>query len=71
MLTPQVSTFVPGHRSKVISPFPGKIGRRILSSSSFNGDRVIQQSVRKGLERKTDGRQVKTRTYPRDKTPFP
>ena len=37
-LTSQVATFV-----------PIKFG-----SSSFNGDRVIQQSVRKGLERKKE-----------------
>ena len=36
----------------------------VASCSSFNGDGVIQQGVRKGLERKNIRRQVKNKTYP-------
>ena len=59
MLTSQVATFVPGQMYQVTER-DFKFG-----SSSFNGDGVIQQNVRKGLERKKELRhQVKHKTYP-------
>ena len=61
---------VKGHRKlkKRTNPFPGKIGRGVLNLVALALtviDGVIQQSVRKGLERKKElRRQVKHQTYP-------
>ena len=75
MLTSQVATFAlskgKGARSQIAKNktelFPSKIGRGILNlvALALTVTEFIQQSVRKGLERKKElRRQVKNKTYP-------